>query len=95
GSYSSTTITFAAGGTFTTGDGGAGTWVTVEGMLTFTFNAPSRTTYSSVMMGSTATGINTTFAGLNGCHNIRLGNVPFAATPNLDSRRSDGLLAKS
>lgn len=94
GSYSSATITFASDGTFTTSDGGAGIWVQVEGFLTFTFNNPSDTTYTSVVAGSTSTGINTTFAGLNGCHNIRLSGVPFAATPNADSRNAAGLPVK-
>lgn len=97
GSYSSTSINFAAGGTFTTGDGGAGQWVRIggaaagsnAGMLTFIFNAPSRTSYSSVTTSRAAAGINTTFAGLNGCHHI-VGAGVLATEPNADSRKADG-----
>lgn len=94
GSYSTTTITFASNGTFTTAEGGAGVWVTVAGFLTFTFNNPSDTTYSSVVAGNTSTGVNTTFTGTNGCHYIRLSGVPLAAAPNADGRNAAGLPVK-
>jgi hypothetical protein len=101
GSYTSTSINFAAGGTFTTGDGNAGQWVriggtaagNIAGMLTFIFNAPSRTSYSSVTTSRAATGINTTFAGLNGCHYITQPSL-LAGEANADGRTSDGTPVK-
>lgn len=65
GTYASTSMTIAANNTFTTGQGGSGTWVQVAGMLTFQFNN-SKTTYSGNLADKSVTGINTTFGGLNG-----------------------------
>jgi hypothetical protein len=88
GSYSTSPITFAANGTFNAG-GLTGVWVVVENFLTFKFDS-NGTTYSSVVAGSTSTGVQTTWSGLNGCHNLRLSGVPFASVPNTDSRGVDG-----
>jgi hypothetical protein len=93
GSYSTTTITFATNGTFTTGEGSTGLWVAVQGFLTFTFDN-SETTYSSVVAGSVSTGMNTTFAGFNGCHYVRLAGVPLTIAPNADSRNAAGTAVK-
>jgi len=92
GSYSSTSITFNADGTFTSGGSLSGIWVNIAGFLTFTFNAPSETTYSSVVASRASAGVNTTFAGLNGCHHI-VGSGVLAAGLNADERRADGTLA--
>jgi len=65
GNYGSTPMTIAAGGTWTNGQGYSGVWVQVAGILTFQFNN-SKTTYSGNLADKSVTGINTTFAGLNG-----------------------------
>lgn len=69
GSYSTTPITFNADGTFVAGTL-TGIWVNIAGFITFTFTAPSETTYTSVVASRASAGVNTTFAGLNGCHHI-------------------------
>jgi hypothetical protein len=65
GTYGSTSMTIAANGTWTNGQGYSGTWVQVAGILTFQF-ANSKVTYSGNIADKSVTGINTTFAGLNG-----------------------------
>lgn len=93
GSYSSTPITFNNDGTFTSGTGNSGTWVNIAGFITFTYTAPSETTYSSVVASRAAAGVNTTFAGLNGCHHIIGPGLAIAAKAD-DSRLDDGSLRK-
>ena len=77
GSYSSVTITFNDNGTFTTSSGNSGRWLriggtapgNVAGMLTFQYSGLT-TTYSSVTTSRSASGIQSTFTGTNGCHYI-------------------------
>lgn len=97
GSYSSTSITFNANGTFSTGDSNSGTWVRIggtaagnqAGMITFQFTGSS-TTYSNVNTSSAATGIQSTFSGLNGCHYI-VGSQALAGQQlNADGHNSAG-----
>ncbi len=94
GSYSSVSITFNADGTFSTGSGSTGIWVNIAGFITFTYAAPSETTYSAVVASRASAGVNTTFAGLNGCHHIVGAGVALAGMTN-DSRLDDGTLRKS
>jgi hypothetical protein len=88
GSYSVTSIDFAADGSYSTGEGSAGRWVRVEGQLLFKFSG-LETTYGSVVSSRTASGIQTTFAGFNGCHYL---TAPGALTTaaNTDSHNADG-----
>ena len=65
GNYASTAINIATNGTFTTGDGGSGTWVQTAGILTFQYNG-LKTTYSGNIADKSVTGISSTFGGLNG-----------------------------
>jgi hypothetical protein len=98
GTYSSTSITFNAFGTFSTGDGFTGTWVRIggtamgnqAGMLTFHYGGSSETTYSSVTTSGSATGIQTTFSGGNGCHYILRSGLATAGVLNNDSHTADG-----
>jgi hypothetical protein len=97
GSYSSTSITFNAAGDFTT-PGYTGLWVRLGGtaagnqvgMLTFHFGGTSETTYSSVTTSSVATGIQTTFAGLTGCHYITESGLSGAVQLNNDTYTVEG-----
>lgn len=100
GSYSSTSITFNATGSFSTGDGGSGTWVRIggtaagnqAGMISFQFTGSS-TTYSSLNTSSAATGIQSTFSGLNGCHYI-LGSQSLTGQLNTDGHTAAGASIK-
>lgn len=65
GNYASTSMTIAANGTWTNGQGFSGVWVQGAGILTFLFNN-LKTTYSGNWADKSVTGINTTFGGLNG-----------------------------
>ncbi len=65
GAYGSTPMAIAANNTWSNGQGYHGTRVQVAGILTFQFNN-SKTTYSGNLADKSATGINTTFGGLNG-----------------------------
>jgi hypothetical protein len=65
GNYTSTSMTIAANGTWTNGQGFTGVWVQGSGILTFVFNN-SKTTYSGNWADKSVTGVNTTFGGLNG-----------------------------
>jgi hypothetical protein len=66
GSYSSTSMTLAAGGTFTLpAQGYNGTWVAENGMLIFQFSN-SHVTYAGNVVPNVVTGLMSTFAGLNG-----------------------------
>lgn len=66
GSYSTTSMVVNAGGTWTNGEGAAGSWVQAAGMIMFHFNG-SKTTYSGNLSSKSATGIQSTFAGTQGC----------------------------
>lgn len=77
GSYSSTTMTFNADGTWSNGQGYKGTWAGVAGMVTFQF-ANSTTTYSGVVASLSVTGIQSTFTGLNGCFYLLGAGAPTA-----------------
>ena len=91
GSYSTLAVVFNAGGTWS-GGGFTGPWVSVAGMLTFTFNG-SETTYSGNIASKSVTGIQTTFAGLNGCFYLLQAGVPAAASAaSHDSRNAVGKL---
>jgi hypothetical protein len=65
GHYASTSMTIAANGTWSNGQGYSGVWVQGGGVLTFLFNN-SKTTYAGNWTDKSVTGINTTFGGLNG-----------------------------
>jgi hypothetical protein len=65
GTYGSTSMTIASNNTWTNGQGYNGIWVQVAGILTFQFNN-SKVTYSGNIADKSVTGVNTTFAGLNG-----------------------------
>jgi hypothetical protein len=65
GTYASTPMTVASNNTWSNGEGYQGTWVQVAGIFTFQFNN-SKTTYSGNLADKSMTGINTTFAGLDG-----------------------------
>jgi len=75
GSYSKTTMTLNNNGTWTNGEGYAGKWVHIAGMLMFTFDN-SDTTYAGNLASKSVTGIETTFAGLNGCFYMLQSGVP-------------------
>jgi hypothetical protein len=77
GSYGSTSMTINANGTWTNGQGYSGVWVQAAGMLTFKFNN-SNTTYSGNLASKSVTGIQSTFAGLNGCFYMLEAGVPTA-----------------
>lgn len=79
GSYSTTTFTANAGGTWSSGSGYTGLWVTVAGMLTFTFDN-SETTYSGVLAAKSVTGIQSTFTGTNGCFYLLQSGAPTTAS---------------
>lgn len=84
GSYSTTSFTAAANGTWSSGGGYTGLWVSVAGMLTYTFD-DSETTYSGVMAAKSVTGIQTTFTGTNGCFYLLQSGTPAPAAA-ADSR---------
>ncbi len=75
GSYSRTTMTVNANGTFSLGEGSAGKWVQIGGMFTFKFNS-SETTYAGNLASKSITGTSTTFSGLNGCFYMLQAGVP-------------------
>lgn len=78
GTYSKTTMTINAGGTWTSGEGYNGLWVQVAGMFLFTFNN-SETTYAGNLASKSITGISTTFAGgVTGCFYMLQSGVPTA-----------------
>lgn len=54
GSYSQTTITFSGNGTFTTGDGGSGSWNQLDGTITWTFSTAA--SYAGNVAGNAMTG---------------------------------------
>lgn len=62
--YTSTLITFNAGGTFT--GPGTGRWMLRDGTLMLSFDSgPAK--YGGCLVGPVGTGEMSTFAGLNGC----------------------------
>lgn len=77
GSYSSTSMTVAANGTWTNSEGASGLWIQGAGMITFTFNN-SETTYAGNLASKSVTGISTTFSGFNGCFYMLQAGVPIA-----------------
>lgn len=77
GSYSKTSMTVNAGGTFTDGEGHSGTWVQTAGMFMFTFNS-SETTYAGNWASKSVTGISATFNGLKGSFYMLQAGVPTA-----------------
>jgi hypothetical protein len=84
GSYISTSFTAASDGTWTSGGGYTGLWVTVAGMLTFTFDG-SETTYSGVLAAKSVTGIQSTFTGTSGCFYLLQSGAPTGAAAVADS----------
>jgi len=76
GSYSKSTITVNAGGTWT-GGGYTGQWVQIGGMFMFTYNG-LETTYAGVLASKAITGISTTFTGLTGSFYMLQAGVPTA-----------------
>lgn len=59
-------MTLNANGTWSSGQGYSGQWVQVAGLLIFKFNN-GNTTYAGNLADRSITGIQSTFAGLNGC----------------------------
>ena len=76
GSYSTIAVTLNASGTWS-GGGFTGLWVSLAGQLVLTFDN-SETTYSGNIASKSVTGINTTFAGLNGCFYLLQAGAPIA-----------------
>jgi hypothetical protein len=79
GSYSKTTMTVNANGTWNNAEGYSGLWVQVAGMFMFTYNN-SETTYAGNLASKSITGISTTFSGLNGCFYMLQAGVPTTFT---------------
>ena len=77
GSYSKTSMTVNAGGTWTNGEGFSGLWVQVAGMFMFTFNN-LETTYAGNWASKSITGISTTFSGTTGSFYMLQAGVPTA-----------------
>ena len=75
GSYSSTTMTVNADGTFSVGEGFSGKWVQIGGMFVFKFDGLD-TTYAGNLASKSITGTSTTFSGLNGCFYMLQEGVP-------------------
>lgn len=69
GTYSSTTITLNTDRTFSTGEGSAGKWALIAGIVTFQFDTV-KTTYSGTRASRAVTGVSSVFNGLNGCFNM-------------------------
>ena len=88
GSYSSTSMTVNANGTWTLGEGYDGQWVQVAGMFMFTFNN-SETTYAGVVASKSITGIMATFSGLYGCFYMLQQGVPTAFAAQRAAREAD------
>ncbi|HUD86437.1 MAG TPA: hypothetical protein VMR17_08280 [Xanthobacteraceae bacterium] len=78
GNYGSTSMTVASNGTWTNGQGYKGVWVQVAGIFMFLFDN-SKTTYAGNIADKSVTGINTTFAGLNGSFYMLQAGAPAAA----------------
>ena len=66
GSYSQTSITFNANGTFSTGSGNSGNWSQGSGMILWKYST-SNTCYGGNFASQAMVGISSTFGGLNGC----------------------------
>jgi len=75
GNYSSTSMTVNANATWSNGQGFTGQWAQVAGLFTFQF-ANEKTTYAGNWADKSITGINTTFAGLNGSFYMLQTGVP-------------------
>ena len=75
GAYGSTSMTIAADGTWSNGEGYTGTWSQSAGMLTFQFDN-SKTTYSGNLASLSVTGIQSTFIGLAGCFYLLEAGAP-------------------
>ncbi len=88
GNYGSTSMAINANGTWTNGQGYSGVWVQAAGMLTFKFNN-SNTTYSGNLASKSVTGIQSTFAGLNGCFYMLQAGAPMAAAEVHEKGKSD------
>jgi hypothetical protein len=65
GSYSKTTMTINANGTWSSGEGYTGSWIQVAGMFVFNYST-GKTTYAANVASKSMTGVSTTFAGLTG-----------------------------
>lgn len=90
GSYSKTSMTINAGGTWTNGEGASGVWIQVSGMFMFLFNN-SKTTYAANFASKSMTGISTTFAGLTGSfYLLQSGVLPLAQ----EEKEEQGVKAK-
>lgn len=88
GSYSKTTMTVNAGGTWTMAGGFSGLWVQIAGMFMFTFNG-LETTYAGNWASKSITGISTTFAGLNGSFYMLQAGVPTAFNEERVGNKND------
>jgi hypothetical protein len=77
GTYSSSTLTVNADGTFTSSAGFSGLWAQDAGMYIHTYNN-SETTYAGNLASKSITGISTTFTGLTGCFYMLQEGVPTA-----------------
>jgi hypothetical protein len=85
GSYSTTSMVVNAGGTWTNGEGYSGAWIQAAGMITFQFNS-SKVTYSGNLASKSVTGIQSTFAGGNGCFYM----IQSGAPTSLAAERAKG-----
>lgn len=90
GTYSKTSMTVNANGTWSNGEGYTGPWVQVAGMFMFTFNN-SETTYAGNLASKSITGISTTFGGLNGCFYMLQQGVPTTFAAERASGKLDSL----
>jgi len=88
GTYSRTTMTVNADGTWTNAESYSGRWVQVAGMFVFKFNGLD-TTYSGNLASKSITGISTTFSGLNGCFYMLQAGVPTSFTDERASGKMD------
>ena len=86
--YGTRPMTISANGTWTNGEGYSGVWVQEAGMLTFKFDN-SNTTYSGNVANSSITGIQSTFAGLNGCFYMLAAGAPTAIDAKAAKHKAD------
>jgi hypothetical protein len=67
GSYGQTNLYFNNDGTFTTDDGGSGSWQQVGGMVIVIYNVGANPSYAGNVQGSALVGIIGTPSGSSGC----------------------------
>ncbi len=92
GGYGSDTMTFNAGGTFSTTGGLSGKWSQTNGNIVWRFDQPQNAVYGGVVNGGAMVGNMSTLAGSAGCfYAITQSGAPqaealeAAAEPGLDA----------